>query len=60
LNEVLTDRLNVWLGFVQRCGRRVQSVGHRQLERLMKKAGRHAEALYASSGPQPADDKRKA
>jgi len=32
----------------------------RQLERLMKKAGRHAEALYASSRRQPADDRRKA
>jgi MarR family 2-MHQ and catechol resistance regulon transcriptional repressor len=31
----------------------------RQLERLMKKAGRQAEALYASSGRQPADDKSK-
>jgi MarR family 2-MHQ and catechol resistance regulon transcriptional repressor len=31
----------------------------RQLERLMKKAGRRAEVLYASSGPQPANDKRK-
>jgi MarR family 2-MHQ and catechol resistance regulon transcriptional repressor len=31
----------------------------RQLERLMKKAGRHAEALYASLGRQSADDKRK-
>jgi MarR family transcriptional regulator, 2-MHQ and catechol-resistance regulon repressor len=31
----------------------------RQLERLMKKAGRRAEALYASSGRQPANDKNK-
>src|SRR5882724_6655481 len=31
----------------------------RQLERLMKKAGRKAEALHASSGRPPADDKRK-
>jgi len=31
----------------------------RHLERLMKKAGRRAEALYASSGRQPADDKSK-
>jgi MarR family transcriptional regulator, 2-MHQ and catechol-resistance regulon repressor len=31
----------------------------RQLERLMKKAGLQAEALYASSGRPPADDKRK-
>jgi len=31
----------------------------RQLERLMKKAGRQAEALYASSGRQPAADKGK-
>ena len=31
----------------------------RQLERMMKKAGRQAEALYASSGRQPADDKSK-
>jgi MarR family 2-MHQ and catechol resistance regulon transcriptional repressor len=31
----------------------------RQLERLMKKAGRQAEALYASSGRQPANDKSK-
>ena len=30
-----------------------------QLERLMKKAGRQAEALYASSGRQPAADKGK-
>jgi MarR family 2-MHQ and catechol resistance regulon transcriptional repressor len=31
----------------------------RQLERMMKKAGRQAEALHASSGRQAADDKRK-
>jgi MarR family 2-MHQ and catechol resistance regulon transcriptional repressor len=31
----------------------------RQLERLMKKAGRQAEALHASSGRQPAGDKSK-
>jgi MarR family 2-MHQ and catechol resistance regulon transcriptional repressor len=31
----------------------------RHLERLMKKAGRQAEALYASSGRQPADDRSK-
>jgi hypothetical protein len=31
----------------------------RQLERLMKNAGRRAEALYASSGRQPASDKSK-
>jgi MarR family 2-MHQ and catechol resistance regulon transcriptional repressor len=31
----------------------------RQLERLMKKAGLQAEALHASSGRQPADDKSK-
>jgi MarR family transcriptional regulator, 2-MHQ and catechol-resistance regulon repressor len=31
----------------------------RQLERLMKKAGRKAEALHASSGRQPAGDKSK-
>jgi DNA-binding MarR family transcriptional regulator len=31
----------------------------RQLERLMKKAGRRAEALYASSGRQPGAEKSK-
>jgi MarR family 2-MHQ and catechol resistance regulon transcriptional repressor len=31
----------------------------RQLERLMKKAGRQAEALYASSTRRPADEKGK-
>jgi MarR family 2-MHQ and catechol resistance regulon transcriptional repressor len=31
----------------------------RQLERLMKKAGRQAEALYASPGRRPPDDKSK-
>lgn len=31
----------------------------RQLERLMKKAGRRAEALHASSARPPADDTRK-
>ena len=31
----------------------------RQLERLMKKAGRQAEALYASSGQRPEADKSK-
>jgi hypothetical protein len=31
----------------------------RQLERLMKKAGRRAEALSGASGRQPASDKSK-
>jgi len=31
----------------------------RQLERLMRKAGRQAEALHAASGRQPANDRRK-
>jgi DNA-binding MarR family transcriptional regulator len=31
----------------------------RRLERMMKKAGRRAEALHASSGRAPADDKSK-